>query len=344
MRVRPDDADSDWTLAGVYEVSEGVYRIPLPMPQDGLRAVNAYALTADDDLVLIDSGWGIVEARESLDAALNALGRRLADVRQFLVTHVHRDHYGLAVALRREFGSKVSLGEGEREAIRLLSDPGHDPVAANWQRLIRWGAKELADRMASMRERPRHNRAEYDKPDEWIFDGAVLDLPSRTLRAIATPGHTRGHVVFLDRDAGLLFSGDHVLPHITPSIGFEAAPPELPLANYLDSLRLVRSLPDQRLLPAHGPVRPSVHARVDELLRHHEQRLDLIAGLVRDELTAYEVARQMTWTRRERRFDDLDLLNQTLAVGEAAAHLNLLVAQGRLKCVDVDGVRRYRSV
>ena len=89
-------------------------------------------------------------------------------------------------------------------------------------------------------------------------------MGDRTLRVVATPGHTQGHVVFRDEAAGLLFAGDHVLPHITPSIGFEAVPVELALGHYLRSLRLVREMPDMRLLPAHGPVRPSVHDRVDE--------------------------------------------------------------------------------
>ena len=48
-----------------------------------------------------------------------------------------------------------------------------------------------------------------------------IELKSRTLRVVPTPGHTQGHVVFTDSASGLLFAGDHVLPHITPSIGFE---------------------------------------------------------------------------------------------------------------------------
>ena len=47
----------------------------------------------------------------------------------------------------------------------------------------------------------------------------------------------------------------------------------MPLRDYLDSLELVRGLPDRRLLPAHGPVAPSVHARVDELIEHRHTRL-----------------------------------------------------------------------
>jgi glyoxylase-like metal-dependent hydrolase (beta-lactamase superfamily II) len=291
--------------------------------------------------VLIDSGWAITEARQALDAALAALGASVADVRRFLVTHVHRDHYAMAVAVRREFGTVVSLGEGERAAIRALSTPGHRPMSEHWQALARCGAGEIVDALRARAELVPHDPADWAAPDDWLAGGTDLPLPTRTLRVVATPGHTRGHVVFIDRDAQLMFAGDHVLPHITPSIGFEAVAAALPLGDYLDSLRLVRSLPDQRLLPAHGPVGPSVHARVDELLHHHAERLDHACGVVQDGATAYEVAGRLTWTRRERSFADLDLFNQMLAVAETAAHLDLLVAQGRLKSADADGVHRY---
>ncbi len=116
-----------------------------------------------------------------------------------------------------------------------------------------------------------------------------------------TPGHTRGHLVFADLAGGLLFAGDHVLPHITPSIGFEGVPEASPLGSYLASLRLIREMPDMRLLPAHGPVTDSVHARVDALLDHHGERLDACAAAVAaGSGTAYETARALTWTRRER--------------------------------------------
>ena len=48
-------------------------------------------------------------------------------------------------------------------------------------------------------------------------------LTGRDLLAVPTPGHTQGHVVFADVERALLFAGDHVLPRITPSVGFEAA-------------------------------------------------------------------------------------------------------------------------
>jgi glyoxylase-like metal-dependent hydrolase (beta-lactamase superfamily II) len=117
--VRPDASTRDnWTEPGTFEVAPGIYRIPLPLPNDGLRAVNVYALTDGDDLMLIDSGWAIADARDVLDRGLDALGASARDVRRILVTHVHRDHYTQAVYLRREFGTRVGLGAGERSRSR----------------------------------------------------------------------------------------------------------------------------------------------------------------------------------------------------------------------------------
>jgi hypothetical protein len=57
--------------------------------------------------------------------------------------------------------------------------------------------------------------------------------------------------------------------------------------------------------------------------------------------TAYETARRLGWTRRQRKFDELDLFNQVLATGETSAHLEVLVARGRLAASTVDGVVHY---
>ena len=141
----------------------------------------------------------------------------------------------------------------------------------------------------------------------------------------------------------MLFAGDHVLPTITPSIGFEPTSPPDPLGDFLGSLATLRALPDATLLPAHGPVVPSVHRRIDELVEHHGRRLDLTEAAVhRGAATAYEVAGLLRWTRRERRFADLDPFNQMLAVGETDAHLRLLAAQGRVvRQAGDDGVNRF---
>ena len=333
---------SNWTEPGAFAVAPGVHRVPLPLPTDGLRAVNVYVISDGDGLVLIDSGWALAESRQALASALAGLGCGLGDVRHFLVTHVHRDHYTQAVELRRMFGATVSLGLGEQAAITAVLAGTVRPFQAQLDELRASGADGLLRRLARLADVDPGRAADWEAPDEWLADRQDIELATRTLRVLHTPGHTRGHVVFADADAGLLFAGDHVLPHITPSIGFEPVAARLPLRDYLQSLRRVRELPDMRLLPAHGPVTGSAHTRVDELLRHHRDRLDRCTRAVAaGHATAYEVAGALRWTRRESPLGELDSFNQMLAVIETRAHLELLAAQGRLGKASADGVVWY---
>ncbi|ONI80266.1 MBL fold metallo-hydrolase [Saccharothrix sp. ALI-22-I] len=329
----------EWTEPGAFEVAPGVYRIPLPLPNDGLHTVNVYAIDDGDGLVLIDSGWALDAAETALESALGTLGHGFEDIRRFLVTHVHRDHYTMAVALRRRFGTKIALGAGEQPSLAKVIARARVGQIRN---LTTWGAPHLADKWrAVVASTGEDELRDFEEPDEWL-DETDLALEKRVLRVLPTPGHTRGHVVFVDADSSLLFAGDHVLPHITPSIGFEPARPALPLGDYLDSLRLVRDYPDLRLLPAHGPVTESSHARVDELLAHHEDRLTATLEAVRAGTgTAFETARNLGWTRRNRKFAELDLFNQVLATGETAAHLDVLAHRGLLTTDEREGVTIY---
>jgi glyoxylase-like metal-dependent hydrolase (beta-lactamase superfamily II) len=102
-----------WTEPGAFPVADGIHRIPLPLPMDGLRAVNVYAIETEEGLTLIDGGWAVEASRQQLDESLASIGRSVRDITRFLVTHVHRDHYTQALTVRREVGSHVSLGIGE---------------------------------------------------------------------------------------------------------------------------------------------------------------------------------------------------------------------------------------
>jgi glyoxylase-like metal-dependent hydrolase (beta-lactamase superfamily II) len=311
---------------------------------DGLHAVNVYAVAAPSGLLLIDGGWALEASRNRLERALAELGAGVGDVRRLLVTHAHRDHYTQAVALRRDTGASIALGTGEREVLELLRDPGR-PNTAGWAaQLVAGGAPDLARRLPGLLEESATEARWWELPDTWLDGGEVHHWGSRELLTVATPGHTRGHLVFIDEAAGLLFAGDHVLPHITPSIGFEAAPAQLPLGTYLTSLARVRAMPDATLLPAHGPATPSAHARIDELLDHHRTRLDDVAAAVAAGASdAATVAGRLGWTSRGRSLDGLDPVNQVLAVLETIAHLELLVLRDRLGVEVSEGVRHYTA-
>ncbi|MBW0110340.1 MBL fold metallo-hydrolase [Pseudonocardia sp. KRD-182] len=342
--ILDDDPDGDWTSAGLFRCAPDVYRIPLPLPQDGLRAVNVYAVPDGDGWTLIDSGWALAESRELLAAALAQLGAGLGDVRRFLVTHIHRDHYTQAVTLRREFGSRVAVGRGEQVGLEEVNRSARDPFRAHRTRLLRAGAAALVERI-EQREMDAGDLSVWEMPDEWIEDGAEIAVgEQRLLTAVETPGHTRGHLVFADDAAGLLFAGDHVLPRITPSIGFEPNPSVSPLTDFLTSLQLIRSRKDAVLLPAHGPIGMRVHERVDALLEHHGDRLDATLAAVREgRSTGLAVAEALPWTRHRRSLADMDDFNAMLAVMETLAHLDVLVERGAVSITLQDGVANYTS-
>jgi glyoxylase-like metal-dependent hydrolase (beta-lactamase superfamily II) len=336
-----------WAEPGVEDLGGGLYRIPLPLPGDSLKAVNVYAIAGDDGVDLIDAGMALAQARERLTEGLGELGYGLGDIRNFFITHIHQDHYTLAVQLRTTLRGQITLGEGERINMAAIRDVAAGRSELGFVEMLSgMGAADLAQEVRGLMAPGLANpqpHLDWSDPDHWLADGALLDLRSRTLRAIHTPGHTRGHVVFHDEAAAALFAGDHVLPHITPSIGFQPSITPMALRDYLGSLQLMLTLPDSRLLPAHGPVCASTHDRVNELLAHHETRL----GQTREAasagpVTAYQAASVIPWTRRQRKFVDLDPMSQLLAVGETAAHLEVLVLRGQLaRDISADGVRTY---
>ncbi len=343
VRVAEDDPARPWYEPGVWRVAPDVHRIPLPIPEDGLRAVNAYVLTDGHDVAVIDPGPGVEETQAALDAALAALDLAPHDVTHALITHVHYDHYTHAVARRERQPLTVWLGEHERASLDLLRVEQR-ALPAQARQLRRYGDLELAAFAAARRTDGRIDDLLREGPDRWLADRRPVPI-SPALEVLHTPGHTRGHVVFRDDGRAILFAGDHVLPSITPSIGFEAEPPPLPLVDYLASLHAVRVLADTRLLPAHGPVTASVHARVDELLDHHDDRLASAVAAVGDgAASGLDVAHVLRWTRGGRRLDELDRFNRMLAVIETGYHLDLLVERGTLRiAIDDDGVARYRT-
>ncbi|QCQ93232.1 MBL fold metallo-hydrolase [Rhodococcus sp. SGAir0479] len=337
----PQTAPAHWTDTGAHEVASGVFRIPLPLPE-GPPAINVYAVADGPDVVLIDSGWATDESVRLLERSLERIGYSADRISQFLITHWHTDHYSLAATVRRRHGTPISLGAGERETVERhfgTAEDADSPFGAS-ALLHRAGASELIrDAQAALQG---VSAVGVELPDRWLEGTRRIELRSRTLVAVPTPGHTNGHYSFWDPEAALLFAGDHVLPRITPWIGLEAGASRFPLADYLSSLLLVQTMPEAQLLPAHGPTTPSAAARARELIEHHRTRLELtLDAVAAQRVTALEVAHRLHWTRHRRRLADLPGPLQSLAVIETAAHLDVLVQRGAVDVTDIDGVAHY---
>ncbi len=330
-----------WARPVAETVAPGVHRLPLPLPMDGLTAVNVYLIDTGDGLLMIDGGWSVPEGREHLDRHLADLGFTVHDIAEILVTHIHRDHYTLASVLNQEFGTRVWLGDGERANLAVLqSNPRSGTLST--QLLQETGADHLIASFDDwLRVQPDTVR-DWGDPTDWLHDETAISRGNTVLHAIATPGHTRGHYVFADASRALLFSGDHILPTITPSVGFESVRHEQALSAFLASLERVARMGDYALMPSHGPAGMSSAERAEELLAHHEERLEQILAQVDDGETAYKVSSDLRWTKRQIELGDLDPFSRALAVIETEYHLELLEERGVLASDLVGGVRFYR--
>src|SRR5881275_927658 len=106
-----------------HQIIPGLYRLPVPLPENPLGTVNVYAVIGEDGVRLVDCGWDTPEAYAALVAELQTLGAKTSDIREIIVTHIHPDHFGLAERLVAESGARLSMHrlEADRKSTRLNS-------------------------------------------------------------------------------------------------------------------------------------------------------------------------------------------------------------------------------
>lgn len=314
-------------LPPVEQVRSGLWSIPVPMPGNPLRYVLVYALALDDGLALIDTGMDTEQSWRALVDGIAATGHRIDDVRYAAITHLHPDHFGLVPRLRETTGAVIAMHAAEAAALghRTAAEIAADAEAWRIDLAALGAPPEVvqADRFEPVRFGPR------ESADVVLGHGSVLELPGWNIEAVWTPGHTPGHLAFHDRDHALLFSGDHMLPRISPTIS--SGPGELddPLHRYLLSLHATAQLPDCEVLPAHEYRFRGVTDRARQLLTHHDDRLAEIRAAVatHPDSTAWEITTRVGWSRPVEAMAPRLL---RLAVRETQAHLIVLADRGEL--------------
>lgn len=317
------------SLPEVERVRPGLWSIPVPIPINPLRYVLVYALEIPGGVVIIDAGWNTDEAYGALVAGLATAGYEITDVKAVLVTHIHPDHYGLAGRIREVSGAWIGLHPADARLVRDRYDDSAIDALVERERalLLRCGvpdmtAQELAG--ASMMLRQFVTMA---TPDRLIEDGERLDLPGWDLRAIWTPGHSPGHLCFVEPERRLLFSGDHVLAKITPMVAMHPQSGPNPLADYLDALRAVGKLDVEEVLPAHEFRFLELADRVDYVIAHHEDRLAEVRRVVAegDGAACWDIATRLTWSRP---WQSIAAHMRRAANNETLAHLAWLEQRG----------------
>jgi len=323
----------------------GIWRLPLPLRDSPLGHVNTYLVRADDGYLLVDCGWDTADTLQALEGHLRALDIPLGDVRHLVITHIHPDHYGLAGRLREITRADLSFHRLER--LYIESRYGNAEELLNemheWLRINGTPGAEL-DRL-NFGSMGIIERVKIAFPDRTLDGGEEITCGRFAFRVLWTPGHSTGHICLFDARNKVLLSGDHVLPHITPSVGLHVRAASNPLADYLDSLRLVGRLEAELVLPGHGEPFHGLPERTAELIAHHQGRLGEIKILLEREparaLNGYTIASRMKWSRR-RTWDDLSGFERRLAVTEALAHIELLHARGEVHKEYAEGEIIYR--
>ncbi|NGO71058.1 MBL fold metallo-hydrolase [Streptomyces boncukensis] len=350
----------------------GVWSIPVPIPDNPLGHTLVHVLDTDSGPVLIDTGWDDPDSWQALADGLAACGTAPGELHGVIVTHHHPDHHGLSARVREESGAWIAMHAADAHAVRRAREVRPTVWLRYYvDKLAAAGAPE--SHTAPLREALAHgwegafpgHRAAL--PDREIPPGELLEgLPGRRLRAIWTPGHTPGHVcLHLEERHGAgdrLFSGDHLLPTVTPHIGLYEDPaedlesgggadtppsPRLrsgrgdPLGDYLASLERVARLAPAQVLPAHEYAFAGARERADEIAAHHAERLSGLRTLLAERpRTPWELAEAMRWNRP---WADIPFGSRNIAVAEAEAHLRHLVKLGLAEPVPGGEPVSYRA-
>ena len=339
--TRQLDAWRQRVLPPVEELAGDLWSIPVPIPNNPLRYVSSYAFASGGGLVLLDTGWDADDSWQALVAGLGAIGAGPGEVRGVLVTHMHFDHSGLAGRVRAESGAWIAMHPADRA---MLTSVGlRDPLTAvdREEAFLRSLGATPAEAVAAVGGPAAYEGfSRIALPDRELTDGELADVPGWRLRAVHTPGHTPGHLCFVDEVSQRLFAGDHILPRITPNISLLAGTQEPPLAEYLASLAKVRDLAVDEIFPAHEWRFRGLAERVDGIAAHHERRLaELLAAIAANPgATPWILAGQLTWSRS---WDQYSGRMRISAVTETAAHVLELVGRGLAVAAggDVPGYR-----
>jgi glyoxylase-like metal-dependent hydrolase (beta-lactamase superfamily II) len=320
------DAWRDKVMPPVEQLREGVWSIPIPFPGNPMRYTLSYLLVGDGDALLVDPGWESDGGWQALEAGLRRAGLGITDLTGIVATHFHSDHLGMAARLRKATGAWVAMGEHERRRV-TDSDDTAAVLAADRAQLSAWGvpAERLAD-IAVSDSGLAHLRRLAD-PDLRFTDGQLVPAAGLQLRVMTTPGHSPGHICLVDESRGLILSGDHVLPRISPHIALEIPGPANPLADYYDALELIGFEDDMEVCPAHEYRFIGMRRRVDQLIEHNRARSAEVLRVVaeRKPATVWDIARHLTWSRG---WDSLQGFSLRLAVSETASHVVYLRSQG----------------
>ncbi|MEQ9639647.1 MAG: MBL fold metallo-hydrolase [Alphaproteobacteria bacterium] len=324
----------------VFPVAPGVGWVRMPLKLTGLSHINLWLLDDGDGWTIVDTGINTHQIRELWDQVFDtALAGR--PVTRVICTHFHPDHMGLAGWISERWNCRLWATRTEWLFGRMLyldSQPKTPDFFVDHYRKVGFGAEALE--IIASRSYENYAKSVWPIPEQYrrIVNGETIRIGGRDWRVVCGYGHAPEHACLYCPETGVMISGDQILPKITPHIGVYPAEPDAnPLQEYIDSLDIFRPLPkDLLVLPAHNEPFRGLHDRLDYLAKHHDERLNALVTLLDEPKRVMSTLKVL--------FGRIMKPHETfLAVGEAIAHLNCLIEQGRVvRDLDAEGIWSYR--
>lgn len=322
------------------EVAPGVRWLRFPLPFQ-LNHINLWLLADGDGWCLVDTG---IKSDRSYALWEHHFAAALEGkpITRLVVTHFHPDHVGCAQWLVERWGPEFLTSRTEWLTATMLQTEIGINATQFWGDYFRAAGldeesiRAVANRGENYGERVGH----VPRPFTRLVDGDTLDIGGRTWRVVVGTGHSPELVCLYAEADRLFISSDQVLPGISPNISVSTMEPYSdPLSEFLESGRKLMALhPETFVLPMHGRPFYRLHERLAELERHHADRLALTLDACRTPLTIVELLPIM-FKRK------LDSQQTQFAIGEALAHTNHLVTQGRMERIIEPGQPlRFRTI
>jgi len=323
---------------------ENIYPVAIPFPNDShLISANSYAV-GKRSVTLIDTGPKLPGIFTLLEKQLTLAGIKMSSIERILITHGHIDHFGLAVEIQKAAGHPVEFlihaddsWKSSRENLRAQM---WSPEADNFMAMA--GVPEKAIETAKNRFNFFKAMCDPLESVSTMKDGDEIDGDGYQLKIIHTPGHTAGSCCVYESGHKILFSGDHIIKHITPNPLVELKrshlkdPSYQSLKAYMKSLDKLAGLDVQYVFPGHGEYIEDLPVIISSYKTHYQQRMNLLwQALKSHPRPIYDLVDDI--------FPHMPRNDIFLAISDIVAHLEILINAGRVRIIDFGPPALYQS-